>query len=373
MRIASLGFSLAEYNPAKADAQGQFEFAGIPKADVYTLSVSAKGYGSLSQQLQMPESPTNRLQFPTFVLPLANQVLGGQILDADGNPAARGLVQAWAISRVVHPVPGKPDAWDVQTVVGRTQGAAQTDSQGRFFFNAICEGPIQLTLLNLGPVVTVQTTAGATDIVLRLPNYRNDINNVGAVPAQAAVKITGTMRDPSGAPAAGVPVVWWNRGNVLETTDPLGRFSITWPNGADHMVLLARDMERNLSGIRELDGSITDVDLSLKPALTISVKAQDAGGRPIPTATGTLALKLDKTIMVFNWPLPVRADEQGCIEFQGLPQGMSYSATITSRGFTTATVAAPLEATRTNRLQLPPAVLRVPDLEDAEEYPIPDE
>ena len=131
-------------DPHKADARGYIEFTGIPKADVYGLIVTAKGYRRINQVMPMPRSPTNRLVYPTFVLPLANQKLGGQILDADGKPAAGILVKAWAISHVVHPVAGEPDAWDVSSVQGRFQASMGTDSQGKFFFDRSLRRPHQI-------------------------------------------------------------------------------------------------------------------------------------------------------------------------------------------------------------------------------------
>jgi hypothetical protein len=124
--------------------------------------------------------------------------------------------------------------------------------------------------------------------------------------------------------------------------------------------MLARDLERNLAAGHEIKGKPTNADLSLQPGLTLSIKVQDADGRPIPSATEALAFKLENT----DWSLrriPARADEHGVVEIKALPQGLIYSASITSRGFSTETVEAPLEATLTNHLELPPATLRVKD------------
>jgi hypothetical protein len=320
----------------------------------------------MTHVLPMPDPPTNRLEFPAFVLPLLNQQLGGQILDENGKPVAGVQLQARAISHVVRPTAGVPDAWDVATISGRYLGFSQTDRDGHFFFDEVCEGPIQLTLSVQGPAILLETTGGTTNILLRL-----DLTRVNRVifgnnlppPLDPVVNITGTVRDPSGAPAAGTTIEWAKHGELPSVnTDSTGRYSIPWLKGANTLSLLARDEQRNLAATNELNSTITNVDLRLNPGLTISVKAQDADGRPIPSATGTLAFKGEYS----QWSLsrvPARADEQGRIEFRGLPQGLSYITSVTSRGYSTETAEAPLEATRTNRLELPPAVLRVPDTE----------
>ena len=208
------GYGAIERKPSPSDARGRIEIAGVMQADSYNLQVTAKGYGSMFQQMPMPDPPTNRLEFPTMVLPLANQKLGGQILDTDGKPVAGVLVQAVAVTNVVKPLAGLPDAWEVVAVRGRFQGSRQTDSQGRFFFDEVCEGPIQLDISYQGPSVSAQTIGGTTNILLRLDlsnvNVRNNINNIMRGPApNQVVRITGTVRDPSGAPAAGVRLRLW--------------------------------------------------------------------------------------------------------------------------------------------------------------------
>jgi protocatechuate 3,4-dioxygenase beta subunit len=230
--------------------------------------------------------------------------------------------------------------------------------------NGVCEGPVQLQLTFQSTSVTVETTGGTTDIVLRLPNYRNN-NNLGWNPvvavADPVVKISGTVRDAEGAPAAGVAVMWGNSMNQANvTTDSRGHYSITWPKGAGELVMLARDEERNLAATREVDGTVTNVDLRLDPGCTISLTVRDMSGRPIPSALATLALVMTNS----QWAITrghARADERGRIEIKGVPQGMSYRCIVTSRGFGMVTAVMSPGATLTPRREIPPAVLKVAD------------
>jgi hypothetical protein len=346
--------------PSTPDALGRIEFAGVPRMEHYYLMVTAKGYGSMTAEIQMPARQTNRLRFPTVVLPLANQQLGGKILDADGNPLAGVSLQAWAFSNVVRPVPGKPDDWDMTVVRGRYQGSKQTDSQGCFFYDEICEGPILLEISYQGSSVTAQTAGGTTNILLRLKLNRTRNINPAVAAANQLVKITGTVRDPSGAPAASAVIgVLGNYANsAVFKTDSGGHYTINLSRQATNLVMIARDLERNLAASHDFNGTITNIDLTLQPGLTLAVKAQDANGLPVPSATEILSVMVGRTAWTLS-RVSARADEQGLIEINALPQGLSYRANITSRGFSVATAQASAEQTRTNRFQFPPAVLRV--------------
>ncbi len=74
----------------KTDAQGRMAFTDVPALDgySYSLKVTAQGYGNGSGQLASHAGQPNRLDFPTIVLPLANQTLTGKVLDPDGKPQA---------------------------------------------------------------------------------------------------------------------------------------------------------------------------------------------------------------------------------------------------------------------------------------------
>ena len=178
------------------------------------------------------------------------------------------------------------------------------------------------------------------------------------------------MRDPSGKPAPGVSVwLLGDYGNRTEgTTDPDGRYSLIWrkQGSAPQLVLFARDLERNLAASHEIDDTTTNLDLSLEPGLTLSVKAKDAGGMPVTSATATFAFmgwSLNPVSPRADDSSRIRADEEGLIEMNALPQGRLYTAAITSRGYSVTNVQVPAEKTKTTHFEFPAVVLRVADRE----------
>ena len=59
--------------------------------------------------------------------------------------------------------------------------------------------------------------------------------------------------------------------------------------------------------------------------------------------------------------MPDSADDQGVIEFSDLPQERGYSATVSARGYGSATVQAQVADTKTIHFDFPAAVLKVAD------------
>ena len=191
---------------------------------------------------------------------------------------------------------------------------------------------------------------------------------------RADLTLTGTVRDPDGKPAAGVRVkVWGDTGRSIEDkektgevkTDADGRYLIRWTKqdwGGTKWspFIFARDLEHNLAASKDIDENTTNQDLTLQPGLTLSAAVQDAGGKPIPTATESLTLWSGLAEFRFD-TIPYRADDQGIIEITALPQGRHYSASISARGYGSAYPVAQIADTQTNRFSFPTVVLKAAD------------
>jgi len=95
MIILTNGFIPIPPYPCTTDSRGHAEFSGVPRADRYDAYVFAQGRGWAGDVMQMPARQTNRLVFPTFVLPLANLKLGGKIVGTDGQPVEGAEVQIY--------------------------------------------------------------------------------------------------------------------------------------------------------------------------------------------------------------------------------------------------------------------------------------
>ncbi|MGD1086488.1 MAG: carboxypeptidase-like regulatory domain-containing protein, partial [Verrucomicrobiota bacterium] len=362
----------AAANPSKSDARGLIEFTGLPQGDGYSLSLSAKGYVSASQKVKTSAQQTNHITFPTIILRPANKQLAGKVLDLDDKPVAGVSVQAVVVSNIFQPSPDQPETGVVTQVFGPDLGSTRTDDEGHFFFDAVCEGPIQLNANFEG--FETQTVGGETNVVLRLT--RNPPNGQRQAPIPM-VKITGTVRDPAGAPAAGVRLsLTGDYGRDEVQSDSNGRYLFNErkrdsTGDAPHGYIVARDEERNMWAGRNMDDTTTNVDLTLRPGLTLSAHVRDVNGNPIPNAVATLTVETEGTGWNFA-PMRAVADYQGLSEIKALPQARYYTATITSRGYGSAKVEAPDADTHTNHFEFPAAVLPLADVEVAGQVLDPD-
>ena len=149
---ASLGNSTerAWGERVRTDGEGRFRVTALPPGWDYTVWVYAKGYGYLSRHRQ-GHAATRRVELAPFVLKAADGKLTGSVLDADGQPVPRAYVNLGGEGQLnLHYV--------------------RADAQGRFKFDDVCEGVVQLsaadpTARQLGKVAA---EAGDTNVVIRL-------------------------------------------------------------------------------------------------------------------------------------------------------------------------------------------------------------
>ncbi len=200
----------------------------------------------------------------------ANLKLAGQVLDADDKPVAGAYVNLSG--------EGQPNA------------NTRTDREGRFRFEHVCEGPAQLSANSQRSFGNVSAEGGDTNVVLRLGQTYNN------APGSTPHKLKGTVTDADGKPAAGAQVaVFPSNGDGPRWTKTAtnGAFSLTWSlqpwqmqNGG--ALLVVRDPARNLAGTEELPEETTNLDVKLKPALTLSGLVKNADGAPLDPAPGRL-------------------------------------------------------------------------------------
>jgi protocatechuate 3,4-dioxygenase beta subunit/predicted enzyme related to lactoylglutathione lyase len=331
--------------PFKADDQGLIEMKDLPQERRYSASITAKGFGSASLQAQIADTKTTHFEFPAVVLKAADRKLAGQVLGPDSKPVARANVSMQG--------EGQPNA------------SATTDAQGHFAFDAVSTGPVRLFANGQGAGGAYmngssQAQGGDTNVVIRFGI--DGVNN----PNATVVTTSGTVFDPAGAPVSGarLSVVPANGTAIEVRSDDGGKYSITWQEqnfgGAGGRFIYARDAERDLALGQDIDTSTTNLDLRLQPGLTLSVKVQDAKGKPIPAATAMLAVYSGNAGGVLN-QVPAKADDQGVIEIKDLPQERHYSASITAKGYGSANLQAQVGDTKTTRFQFPAVVLKAAD------------
>ena len=331
--------------PIKADEQGIIEIRALPQGFMYTANITAKGYGSAATQAQAGETEAAQFEFPTVALPRADRQIAGEVWGQDGKPVAK--------ARVIIRGGGQPGA------------NTTTDSKGHFAVAGVKEGLVELVVVSPPGADygsgSSQAQAGDTNVVVRL-GVQNGING-------RMITMSGTVTDASGAPVSGVRL--WGEtpfATASVTNGPDGKYSITWEIQANtrygpipkSRAIYARDLAHNLAVRQEFDDTATNLDLRLQTGVTLSVKVEDANGKPIPTATAIFSLASGPQ---FNFLRQMRskADEEGIIQIKALPQGFGYHANITAQGYGPGFARALAAETQTNRFDFPTIVLRAAD------------
>jgi protocatechuate 3,4-dioxygenase beta subunit len=189
--------------------------------------------------------------------------------------------------------------------------------------------------------------------------------------------ITGTVRDPSGAPVPGALVSYHpghspNAPDAAEaTTDKNGRYEIILKLSREDMewdgpisetnCIVARDLGRNLAAIHDFVEIPAKLDLDLQPGITLSGSVKDTNGAPITNATVDLHFLLGN--MVAPWASrPAKVNAQGSFSFPAMPQGRQYFIyQLTAKGYGSASTDIKATDTKTNHHEFPTFVLKRAD------------
>jgi len=181
------------------DAEGNYEVRAIPSEHRYQINVSADGYGSDEIEIHADNAINNILDVNAVTLPIANLTVSGIVVDTQGNPIANTQVESYNFGG------NQPDNL-----------STQTDSQGRFTFEGVCEGEFDIrvrTTVN-GKRISARAIAfgGAADIkivategtsspvqYIRSESYEEILQNSENV-------LAGVVVDEEGSPVGSVPV-----------------------------------------------------------------------------------------------------------------------------------------------------------------------
>ncbi len=206
LRMLSSGMFLELLpQPAEVDAKGSFTLPAFPQAGEYFFvnGVTAKGYGAAGAMVEAKDSKTNHYEFPAFVLKRANRKLAGQVLGQDGNPVAGAMVRFYG--------QGQPPPWS-QLIIAAPSGTRvnirgqvkplppgihsdiQSDLQGRFSFDPVCEGPVAVYANLNSSQGNTSAQGGDTNIVIKL-----DLNGFPVIGQDgAAPRLTNAL--PASSP-----------------------------------------------------------------------------------------------------------------------------------------------------------------------------
>ena len=347
------GSSLGQ--PTRADAEGRFEIKGLPPGRRYSVNVVAKGYGTENRQVEATDPTTRRIDLDPFQLAVADQKIAGVVLDDDDKPVKGAMIYTYGN--------GQPNV------------NGQTDTKGRFAFDHVCSGPINVNANSPRGNAYGSTVAdgGDTNITVRL-----GVNeHMGGM---ASSKITGTILAPDGKPAPKVLVSLFPDPQGEKATDAEGRFKLIWdPNRfggpqTPQRVVLARDLTHNLAAALDLEEGATNAEIKLEPAWTLAGRAVDPNGAAIPGAQAQPMLKTDR--MTSGFGSPTRANAEGRFEIKGLPNGRGFSVRISAPGFGQDTPNVDPPEGDAHRVELDPTQLLVADqsvagvVVDADDKPV---
>ena len=158
------------------------------------------------------------------------------------------------------------------------------------------------------------------------------------ISTQKVLYCSGTVRYPDGAPAANVRVGYYpghhpGSGYYAEAqTDANGRYVIIGPKDMRMFMgifnrtnsILARYLAKNLAAIQDVDFTMTNVDLVLQPAITLSGSVMNTDGAPIVEAEVELRFVLGETHLLEG--RSVKVNESGQFSMSALPRGCWYEA-----------------------------------------------
>jgi protocatechuate 3,4-dioxygenase beta subunit len=327
-------------HPVHSDEQGRIQVEALPLGQRYGLYVSARGYGNAQQEMDSADSKADHYDFPTLVVKIADRKLAGRVLGTDGKPVAG--VPVWM----------RGD--------GQPNGNATTDADGRFFYGAVCEGPVTVSANFKGAYGSADAMGGDTNVVIRF-----DARNRAYVAAPPQT-LTGTVSDSSGKPADGARVVVTPTFGMEATakTDANGEYSVSWqsqPGMRDaKYFVIARDVGQNLAAIEPIGTNKTSVDLRLGPGLSISGTVQDAKGVPLTRANVNLNMMAGNMGGMVEYE-PIKLNSDGTFTIPALPMGQQYMVFVTSSGYGSVRKNVGKTQSRTNSIQLMPFKLKTAD------------
>jgi hypothetical protein len=337
---ANRGMSLPGLN-RNTNTPGRFEIPALPPGRKYGITVSAPGYGQRTVSDVAASADAGRLELDPFDLKPANLKLAGQVLDNDDKPVAGANVN--------------------MSGDGQPNGNARTDREGKFHFEHVCEGPVRIQANNQGSFGNVSAEGGDTNVIVRLgQNYGT------AQSGTVTHKLKGMVTDADGKPAAGAQLaVFPSNGDPhWIRSDSNGAFNLTWSlqpwqmqNGGG--MLVARDTARNLAASDVLEEDTTNLDVKLKPALTLTGLVEKTNDAPLAGAEVGLWIKSGNTYESLN-PQSLAADAQGRYEIKCLPPEAQYMVFATAKGYGRKQQQVQADPD-TNRVELAPLVLKLAD------------
>ena len=338
LQLDNSSFTISR-QPVHSDEQGRIQMEALPMGERYGLYISAEGYGSAQQEMDAADPKADHHDFPPLVVKIADRKLAGRVLGTNGKPAAGAQIY----------LRGE----------GQPNGNAITDDDGRFAFDAVCEGAVTVSANMKGAYGSADAMGGDTNVVIRFDARNRSFT-------AASQTLTGTVSDASGKPAVGARVLVTPTFGMEDTakTDANGEYSVNWQaqpgmQGAKYFAI-ARDVERNLAAIEAIGTNKTRVDLRLGPGLSISGTVQDAKGAPLSRANINLNMMAGNMGGMVDYQA-IKVNTDGTFIIPALPMGQQYMVYVTATGYGSVRKNVGKTQSQTNSIQLSPFKLKAAD------------
>lgn len=184
-------------------------------------------------------------------------------------------------------------------------------------------------------------------------------------------KVSGIVRDSSGAPVAGAsvgvfPDYWSGGAGININTDANGHYALSWQKPAwngmqnQRFYLLARQTDLKLAAMQEVDETTTNLDVTLKPAMSVSGQVQDTGGKAITNVMAFISVQEENSSFSMT-RRPVLSDGQGRIQAGTLPLGERYGWYVSAPGYGSGHEEMDAADPKADHYDFPPLILKLAD------------
>gem|GEM_PF-1114381 len=300
----------------EGNTPGQFEIPCLPVGCKYGVMVTAEGYGEkLNYNVVSPDTEAGRVELETFELKLANLKIEGKVVDENDKPLS--------------------GVWINMSGDNQPRANTNTDKDGRFAFNNVCEGQINIFCnYNDGRSGRVSVEGGDTNVIVKIGERING----GTRSTTKKFKLSGTVNGTNGVPESGVLVTIFAtyEGEKEVKTDTNGTFLLNWTVDSSqqrdiNFVLCARNKDLGLAVMQEITEDMTNITVQLQKAVNITGYVENDRKEPIKGAKVLQMLKMGN-YFYRNFG-ETYTDAQGHFQAMCLPVQGDFSFDVIAKGY----------------------------------------
>jgi len=147
LRTSNYSSPLTRGQAATTDADGLFEARALPSDQKIQLTATAPDFGQTQVEVDLVDVADRRVEAPQMTLQPANMSIAGTVVDEDDKPMSGAAVHVFGD--------------------GQAFRQAQTDKEGKFTIEKLCEGSVQISVSVQTPThmsANVSAQAGDTDV-----------------------------------------------------------------------------------------------------------------------------------------------------------------------------------------------------------------